>query len=319
MSALATTVRGPRTLIQKADIALSDLISDGGYLNPAQAQEFIRLAIKQSVLLSRVRVIPMRSHTQELDQIKFGSRVLKPGTCATELDAGDRTKPDLSQVVLSSQLFKAEVHLDDCVVEDNIENGNFPQTVMTLMAERVGLDIEEVIANGDTSLGVADPLLDVLDGVRVQAVSNIHDFAGAGLNKDDLSDMLKTMPTRHRRRKSEMLFMTTHDAEEDYRNSLASRGTALGDAYVTEDRSARYSGIDILPVDVWPDDLGGSNDQTDIILTHPKNIAVGFWRQVKFETDRDIRAGKLIIVATVRFDVKYVEEDAVVKGINVQL
>jgi hypothetical protein len=41
------------------------------------------------------------------------------------------------------------------------------------------------------------------------------------------------------------------------------------------------------------------------------------WRKIRIETDKDISAGELIIVATLRFDVKYAIEDAVVKAVNV--
>ena len=40
-----------RTLLEKADLALADLITGGGYLRPAQAQKFMLLAVKESVLL----------------------------------------------------------------------------------------------------------------------------------------------------------------------------------------------------------------------------------------------------------------------------
>jgi hypothetical protein len=39
----------------------------------------------------------------------------------------------------------------------------------------------------------------------------------------------------------------------------------------------------------------------------------GIWRKILLETDKDISAGVLIIVATLRFDVRYQVEDAVVK------
>ena len=39
-----------RTILEKADLALADLTAGGGILKPAQAQKFMRLLIKQSVL-----------------------------------------------------------------------------------------------------------------------------------------------------------------------------------------------------------------------------------------------------------------------------
>ena len=45
----------------------------------------------------------------------------------------------------------------------------------------------------------------------------------------------------------------------------------------------------------------------------------GIWRQIRFESDRDVSEGTLKIVATLRFDVKYAEEPGVAKAINVLL
>ena len=54
------------------------------------------------------------------------------------------------------------------------------------------------------------------------------------------------------------------------------------------------------------------------ILTHPQNIIWGVQRQISVETDRDIRARTYIIVLTLRVDMKFETEDAVVEinGIN---
>ena len=49
-----------RTLIEKADLALSDLTTAGA-LQEAQAQKFIRLLIKESVVMSAATVKPMKA------------------------------------------------------------------------------------------------------------------------------------------------------------------------------------------------------------------------------------------------------------------
>ncbi|MEK7382440.1 MAG: phage major capsid protein, partial [Elusimicrobiota bacterium] len=83
-----------RTILEKADLALADLTAGGGILKPAQAQKFMRLLIKDSVLLKMATVVPMASPKQQISKIKFGSRILRPGQEATALAAGDRAKPD---------------------------------------------------------------------------------------------------------------------------------------------------------------------------------------------------------------------------------
>lgn len=306
-----------RTILEKADLALADLTAGGGILKPAQAQKFMRLLIKDSVLMKLATVVPMGSPKQQISKIKFGSRILRPGQEATALSVADRSKPDLSSVELDAKLFKAEVRLSDETLEDSIERGELRQTIMEMMAEAISRDMEEVLINGDVAS--ADPFLAVMDGVLKLATSNVVDAAANPISKDLMSDMLKTLPSEHLRDKKAMRFLTSVDADLDYRNTLAERATAVGDKFLEGDTPVLYSGVPVQPVPLFPENLGVGNDQTSILLCNPKNVHVGIWRQIRVESARDISEGTLKIVATLRFDVKFAEEPGVAKAINVQL
>jgi len=131
--------------------------------------------------------------------------------------------------------------------------------------------------------------------------------------------MLKTLPSEHLRDKRQMRFLTSVDADLDYRNTLAERATAVGDKFLEGDSPVLYSGVPIRPIPLFPEDLGAVNDQTVALLCNPKNIHVGIWRNIRIESARDISEGSLKIVATLRFDVKYAEESGIAKAIKVQL
>lgn len=51
----------------------------------------------------------------------------------------------------------------------------------------------------------------------------------------------------------------------------------------------------------------------------PENIHVGIWRQIRLESFRDVSAGVLRIVATLRFDAGLADENGTAKAINIQL
>ncbi len=306
-----------RTLLEKADLALADLTAGGGILLPAQAQKFMRLLIKQSVLMQLATVVPMASPKHQLSKIKFGSRILRPGQEATALAAADRARPDLSFLELDARLFKAEVHLSDEVLEDNIERGELRQTILEMIAEAAGRDMEEVIINGDTAS--ADAFLATMDGLLKQTTSHVVDAAGVAINKNLLRDMLKSLPSEYLRDKKQMAFLTSVDAELDYRNTLADRATVGGDRFIEEDTPALYSGVPVKPVPLFPENLGQANNRTVALLCNPKNVHVGIWRQIRLESFRDVSAGVLRVVATLRFDAKFAEEPGVAKLINIQL
>lgn len=300
-----------RSLLAKADLALADLTTSGGILQPAQAQKFIRIMIKESRLMKEATVTPMKAPKQLIEKIRFGARILRPGTEGAPLPAGQRAKPDLSNVELDAKLFKAEVRLNNEVLEDSIERGQLRNTIMTLMAERISTDMEEIIINGDVAS--ADPTLAVLDGILKQATSNVVAAGGVSTTKTALRDAIKTMPSEFLRNKGALRAYTSVDAELDYRDTLSDRATTLGDQNLESEKPVMYGGVKVVPVPMFPENLGVGTNETNILLTDPKNIDIGIWRQIRIETDKLVSEGVLVIVATLRFDVKYVHEPAVVK------
>jgi len=306
-----------RTLLEKADLAIADLTAGGGILLPAQAKKFMRLLIKQSALMQMATVVPMPAPKYQVSKIRFGSRILRPGQEGVALTQAERSKPDLSFLELDAQLFKAEVQLSDEVLEDNIERGELRQTILEMIAEAAGRDMEELVINGDTTS--ADPFLAVLDGVLRQSVSHVVDVAGGQLTKNILRDLLKSLPNEYLRDKKAMSFLTSVDADLEYRNTLAERATVGGDKFLEDDTPVLYSGVPVKPIPLFPDNLGPANNQTVTLLCNPKNIHVGIWRQIRIESFRDVSAGVLRIVATLRFDVKYADELATAKAVNIQL
>lgn len=305
-----------QVLLNKADMALAD-ISSSGVLHAAQALQFIKLLIKEAVVMKQATVVPMKSFKQQVDKIRFESRILRAGQEATSLPAADQSKPTTSQVELDAKLFRAEISLTDELLEDNIEKDSLRNTILSLMGERIALDMDELIVQGDTAS--PDAYLASFDGILKAATSNIVNAGTVNLSKNILRDMIKAMPSEFLRRKSDMRYLTSVDAEIDFRDSLSARETMLGDKNITEETMAQYSGIPMSAVPMFPENLGGATNCTNVLLLDPKNINVGIWRNVRVETDRNISAGTVKIVATLRMDCKFAHEPAVVKATNVKV
>ena len=328
-----------RTLLEKADLAIRDLQDGGGYLLPAQAKKFMRLLIKQSELMGLATVVPMASPKQQIAKIKFGSRVLRAGKEGTRLSDAERARPDFSYLELDAKLFKAEIDLSDESLEDSIEREDLRQTIMELLAEAIGRDMEEVLVMGDVTS--PDTFLAQLDGILVQTVSHIVDAGGNKLTKDVLFDTVRTLPSEYLRVKKSLSFLTSVDTELGYRNTLAERATVGGDKWLETDVPVLYSGIPIRSIPLFPENLAAPvapgatataapptgaappvapvpRDRSAIILCNPKNLQVGIWRKIRIETWRDISAGVLRVVATLRFDVKWADELATVRVSNIR-
>jgi hypothetical protein len=306
-------MRSNLSLLQKADLAIADLTSDGGLLQPRQANQFVKLLVKQSVLLPMVTRVPMGGPKRLVETLRFAGRVLKPGQPGVALPAGDRVKPDLTKPELDAVEFKAEVRLNDSVLEDSIERGRLKNTIMQSLGEAVSRDVEFVVWNGDTTS--ADPLLAQLDGVRKLISSNL--FAHTGTTNSSLwTGMLKKLPSEFLKRR-DLWFLTSVNSEIDWRSSVAARATRAGDDSLTKDNVENFQGIRILSIPEAPENLGAGSDETEVVLTDPKNINVGFQRDIRIETDRDISAGELIVVVTLRMAVQLAHEPATVKATGV--
>jgi HK97 family phage major capsid protein len=306
------------TLLQKADLVLADITTNGGLLQPVHAQKFMRILIDEAVVMKQATVVSMKAPKQVIDKIKFGTRILHPGYEARALPEADRSKPTTSHVDLDAKLFKGEVRLTNEVLEDSIERGALKQTIMQLMAERIALDIDEILVRGDTAS--TDPYLAQFNGLLKQVTSNVYDHADSTTNRTLWKSMLKAMPSPYLRNKKALRFFTSVDSEIDYRDALADRATAnIGDRFVEYDAPSMYSGVPVESVPMFPENIGTGTHCTSPVLMDPKNMQVGIWRDIKVETDKLVSEGVILVVATLRFDMKLAEEIATVKANNVKV
>lgn len=301
-----------RTIVEKADIAVSNLIASGGYLNPMQSNTFIRMMREQPTLMKDVRMVPMTGPTMEINKIGFASRILKAGPASgSALAASDRSAATTEKVELTTKRVIAEIHVPYDVIEDNIEKGRLEDTMMALIAERASLDLEELAILGDTSSG--DTFLALVDGVLVQATSHVVDYTASTPSTIDRSLFkagIKAMPNKYMRNRAAMRFYTSPDVETEYADNLAGRETPLGDTRISTNYGNMLApfGVPIKGAALMPD--------SKYLFTYPKNIIVGVQRDIMVESNRDIRSQVLIIVLSMRLDIKFEEEDAAVKCIG---
>lgn len=296
--------------IQKADFELSYLLSEGGYLMPAQAKKFIRLATKNSVILQDMNVYGTRAQKQKLNKIRFGDRVLKAGSPGAALPSGDRVRPDLTETELDTQMFKCHVEIEDEVFEDNIEGDSLRNTIMQMLGKAISRDMEWVVINGDTTS--ADPVLAKFDGLLKSSTSHAVSNAGADLDDTGMAAVRKALPHEYKTDPKAMRVWTSVNAEQDFGDTVAGRATNLGDKYFDDRFESRYRKTPVVAVPEWPENYGGA-DTTAGLYLDPKSAHVGIWKNIKLRTTEDVEAGLVIIVGKIRFDFKYENEDAVAK------
>lgn len=293
-----------RKIIEKADLAVSQMVSDGGYLNPEQSDSFYRKLIDEPTLINRVRTVQMNSPKMNIDSIGFGSRILRAApSSGTALDAADRVKPAFGQVQLDTEEVIAEVHIPYDALEDSIERGNLENTIMQMLTGRVSLDLEELLILGDTSS--ADSYLALFDGALALAGHTVDGSALTAINKDAFKQALQEMPTQYLRNLAAMSFLMSHHNVFEYRDTLAGRSTGAGDDFYLNRPTVYSFGVPIFPAAKMPND--------EILFTYPQNLIFGIQRDIMIETDKDIRARNLIVVLTMRIAIQAEEQDSIVK------
>lgn len=311
-------------LLKKADIALSDLASNGGVLPPQATNRFIRTLINSPTMLNVARVVTMNGPDMKINRIGFGSRILRParqagganddGSNDRYLLEAERVKPDLSQIALHTEEVMAELHLPYEVIEDNIEGGSirgaagsnaggFMDTLVTMIGDRAALDLEELGLLGDSGSG--DSYLQLVDGYLKLASAHTVDAAGATIGKDLVKAGIKAMPDVYLRNRAALKNFVSIDNETEFRDTYANRGTALGDAMLQGNSPVYAFGTEVVGAPMMPANTG--------LLTDPLNLIFAIQRKVMIEYDKDIRSRVYIIVLTTRIDFAIENTDAVVK------
>ena len=314
-----------KQLLEKATLALSDLVGDGGYLEPENAKKFIENVVDTPTIMNVADVHVLDRQKQNVPHIGFGSRIAHPGTMGTASSASDRAKPTTSQVELNTVHVKAVIDLPYDVIWFNIEKEGFQDHVFKLATDQFAYDLEELFFQGDATTPSSDAYLALLDGLYYQATSNVEDLAGAALSRTTFKKIAKTLPSRFRKQMGNLRFIVSPNTQLEWLDQLAARGTTLGDTAIASGKPVPAYGSPLLPISNVPDGLTrvigsvSTDDLTDILYTHPQNIVIGIFKEIMMEVDKDIDKGVVTVVFRAYVDCKYGEEVGVSKGTNVQV
>jgi len=304
-----------KRMLQKSAIT-SAALTTGGKLPPQQANRFIDYMMDDSVLLKEITTIRMTSDTYRLDDIGVSKRIIRKGVEATAPTETAGVSTGRRQLQVTEVILPFDIGFQ--FIEDNIEKQGGEDHVARLFAQQFGNDIEDLGINGDVD-ATTDPDADFLtidNGwikiAKTDAKTNKYDTAGSTDYKGVVFPaILKAMPDKWKRNRAGLAFLVSPGVEEEYRLSLATRETALGDQQLTEAATQRFAGIRVLPVPAWPDDV--------IVLTPVKNLAYGIH-------EREIRVGKQVqerkrlveYTTTARVDFEWIQPEAVVIGYDMQ-
>jgi len=288
----------------------SDMATAKALLNEEQFAQFMHAATINQTILNDASFRRMNSTSQVVSSTKVNGRVLQNGykTVTTKNDTtNDNLTPadiDFGKAELVATKLKALTSILDDDKEDNIEREQFEQTLLTMMGEAVGIDLEAVCVFGDTtytsgSPAAADPLFSCIDGWLKSATTTLKSDGakGSGTKDFDLADgitamfdkMLYSMPAAYRQANlmKDLVFYVPFEVQEAYREFLIDRETGLGDSSLLNAEELQYKGI---PVKYAPvlDAADGRTVHGNVasILTVPEFLWYGVYKDISVEPKR---------------------------------
>ena len=284
----------------------SEMSSAKALLNEEQFNTFMRAATINQTILNDASFKRMNAMSQVVSSTKIAGRVLQNGYKSTNVTQDSLTEADVDfgKTELVSTKLKAKTSILDDDKEDNISREAFEQTLLTMMGEAVGIDLEAVCVFGDTAYtsgGDADPLFSTLDGWLKNATTIVSDGAkGSGTKDFDLTDgitamfdeMLYKMPAAYRQANlmKDLVYYVPFEVQEAYRNFLIDRETGLGDSSLLNADQLQYKGI---PVKYAPvlDAADGRTVHGNVasILTVPEFLWYGVYKDLSVEPNRIVK------------------------------
>jgi len=295
-------------------------------LQPTKLTRFIRKMQEKTVILPEARYMPMDAQIAHIDRISFTGRVLDSGDDASgdhrTLAESDYAKPTTAINKLTVHEFQAIVSIQDKALRRNIEKENFEETLIDLLGEAVGRDMEEFALFADTDFSYAqDHVLSKSNGWIKQAANAVYggsteDFnpAAATYPENMFNAMLGGMPKEYLTDVGAWRYWVNWEVENAYRDLLKARGTSLGDSVYTTNQKLAYKGIPIERVPMIErakaELVGGCGDVA--MLGYPNNHVWGVFHKVTIEREREAKKRQTDFILTLEVDAGYEDENAVI-------
>lgn len=255
-------------LLHKATIT-TDAIASAGKLSPAQSDKFLDYVIEETMLSKVARIVRMqKGEAWEIDKIGIGRRAALPAVEAQ--DPGVRRGVTTSKVTITPKEVIVPFEIGDQFKRQNIQGDDVEDLVVRMMARQTANDLEELYINAD-AVGAAvleseyieggsatlyrkDSYLALFDGFLRLADTGggAYNAAGANIAASTFGAAIRQLPTKFRRNRRNLRWIMPSDLGEMWREKVAARATAAGDAALTGEGATRIFGIDVAEVPLMP-------------------------------------------------------------------
>ena len=283
----------------------TDMAGAKALLNDEQFAQFMRAATINQTILNDASFRRMNSMNQVVSSTKIVGRVLQSGYKAAGVTQDNLTPATIGfgKAELNATKLKALTSILDDDKEDNIEREAFEQTLLTMMGEAVGIDLEAVAVYGDTT---KTGLFGTMNGWLKTSTRHISSFTGTTII-EKFDEMIAQMPAAYRQANlmKDLVFYAPFEVIEEYRNFLIDRETGLGDSSLLNAEELKYKGIPVKYAPVL---------DAPIILAVPEFLWYGVYKDLSVEPKRIVENEETEYYYRIRCDASLQWNDAVVVG-----
>jgi len=144
--------------------AITTTTAGTAILNPTQFNRYIQAMQKEANILAAARQVVMDTNVYDVDRVGFSDRIMGvPVTEGTVRDVATYgVAPVFSKITLTAVETQGVVGISDKLLRRAVERGDFENSLVAMIGEKAGVDIEEQGLKGDT--GSADTYLALNDG-----------------------------------------------------------------------------------------------------------------------------------------------------------
>lgn len=300
-------------LVAKAAI----LTSTGGQLSAQQASDFVNLMTDQTPVLQEMQVISDIETSYTVDGLEFGSPVIRKPAETTTSDGGDPRDPDMPRLTLQPVKFQADVDISYDFIRKNVSRENAEEEINAAIAKRIGMDVVNLVFNGDTTLAddtAQNKALRIIDGFikQVKADADVNDFVvaasptyvGAG---SEFGKALAAIPKEYRDNRMALRHFASIDTLDAYEDEIADRPTGAADAVLFgSDAVQQHKRVKIVTPFGFPNNTH--------LSTVGSNLVVGFGRNMKMYRQEQHRKQKIELTIVGDIDCGFVIDKAIAFG-----
>lgn len=238
-----------------------------GTLNEEQTRVFLTYVFDLSSLKNVVRQVAVEATSTYINKLGIGNRAALPKSEARDPNYRRGVTP--SRVTLTWYEIMVPFEISDQLYMQNIEGERIEDTILRMMGNQLGNDLEtwfihgqttglavkqsDIVDGGSTTQYVKDPLLSLSQGWLALALAGGHvvDLENDNVGASTFSKMLNEMPEKYKKDMGKLRFIAAPRLVQNFRERVSARATAAGDNALFSQAQLTPFGVPLVPVALW--------------------------------------------------------------------